>query len=149
MDLSTNRGNFLVVNTLKSRFPNIFKPPQVAHVHELIAATIGFGNYQKFTTINKYFNGLIISFISDSEVTSSEYLYLSMLLAYTISYSTTYPINIGADYSEHQRDRMAQILVKKHLIDYNSTHCTPLPANFFQLPWKPEEDDNEFVVLDE
>lgn len=49
--------------------------------------------------------------------------------------SNRFPLEIGVDYSEDERTQMAEYLVRKHLIDFKSTHCTPLPTEHFCIPW--------------
>lgn len=46
-----------------------------------------------------------------------------------------YPVKIGQDYTTEQRNQMAEFLIRRHLLDLKSSHCTPLPVEFFQLPW--------------
>lgn len=41
MVISTNRANFLVINTLKLRFPKIFQPEQIVHIQKFLATSIG------------------------------------------------------------------------------------------------------------
>lgn len=101
----------------------------------------------------------------------SEDLCLSLLMSYLSDNgnngtSRSYPIEIGDEYSSEQRDSMAKFLVsqpvprltlklflkirqfphqiKKHLQDFKSTHCTPLPREFFQQPWEIPS-DTDFV----
>lgn len=40
MDLSTNRGNNLIVYILKTRFPNIFQSNQINHVNKMLSSPI-------------------------------------------------------------------------------------------------------------
>lgn len=40
MNIGTNRGNYLLVNMLKNRFPNIFKTEQLVYTQELLNKTI-------------------------------------------------------------------------------------------------------------
>lgn len=54
-------------------------------------------------------------------------------------------MEIGVEYTNDQRNQMAKYLVRKHLLDFKSSHCTPLPGDFFQIPWDLATDDNDFV----
>lgn len=124
-NLATNRGNFLLISMLKFRFPNIFSPDQENLAKELLAKPI--------------------EFIRDD----SAELCLSLLMSYLTDNgnngtSRSYPIEIGADYSSEQRDSMAKFLIRKHLQDFKSTHCTPLPAEYFKSPWEIPS-DTDFV----
>ncbi|KAG4071462.1 hypothetical protein HA402_011616 [Bradysia odoriphaga] len=124
MDVATNRGNNLVINMLKCRFPNIFKSDQVSHISKKLSRPI------EKTTDN-----------------STDQLCLSSLLSYVSENGRSYPVEIGENYTEEQRNQMAEYLVYKHLLDFKSSHCTPLPVEYFQLPWTlpAPDDDTDFV----
>ena len=65
----------------------------------------------------------------------------SLLLSYISDNTKQLPLELGDNLSNKQRDLMADYLIKKHLLDYKSTHCTPLPTDYFRMPWsvpKPE-----------
>lgn len=40
MNLSTNRGNYLLLNMLKYRFPNVFGNETIKHVTNLLAKSL-------------------------------------------------------------------------------------------------------------
>ena len=40
MNISTNRGNFLLVNLLKLRFPHIFTPDQVTYAAKILSKSL-------------------------------------------------------------------------------------------------------------
>ena len=66
---------------------------------------------------------------------------LSLMLSYVSEKGASYPLLIGEDYSREQRNQMALFLIKNHFSDFKSSHCTPLPADFFRNPWNiPQED---------
>ncbi|KAJ6640936.1 Phosphatidylserine lipase ABHD16A [Pseudolycoriella hygida] len=122
MDVSTNRGNNLLINMLKQRFPNIFKTEQVNLVNKMLSRPI------EKTTDN-----------------STDQLCLSLLLSYVSENGKSYPVEIGENYTEAQRNQMAEYLVYKHFMDYKSSHCTPLPVEYFQTPWTLPDEDTDFV----
>ncbi|XP_055611363.1 phosphatidylserine lipase ABHD16A [Uranotaenia lowii] len=123
-NLGTNRGNFLLVNMLKYRFPNIFKPEQEALAKELLNRPIEFLRSDS----DDLCLSLLMSYLSDGNGTSTR----------------SYPLEIGQEYTSEQRNSMVKFLIGKHLKDYKSTHCTPLPGSFFQLPWEIPS-DTDFV----
>lgn len=69
----------------------------------------------------------------------------------------SYPLDIGAEYDVTEKNQMAEFLViqqysttynkmlvqfnfiifqiRKHFRDLKSSHCTPLPVEYFQIPW--------------
>lgn len=69
----------------------------------------------------------------------------SFILSYISEDSKQYPLDIGKGYTSEQRNHMADFLVQKHLLDYKSTHCTPLPADHFRLPWNIPSVENGFI----
>lgn len=71
---------------------------------------------------------------------------LSLLISYAAEHGAAYPLKIGADYTEEQRNSLALYLIKSHFYDYKSSHCTPLPGEFFKNPWSiPSENDFVFT----
>lgn len=42
-ELSTNRGNHLLLNLLKTRFPNIFKTEQINHITDILSEPLDKG----------------------------------------------------------------------------------------------------------
>lgn len=67
------------------------------------------------------------------------------LQSYVSEHSKQYPIDIGADYSDVERTDMAEYLLRKHFVDYKSTHCTPLPMEHFQIPWDLPNTETGFI----
>lgn len=126
-NLGTNRGNFLLISMLKYRFPNIFKPEQDALAKDLLSRPVDFIK----DVPEQYCTSLLMSYLSDNGNNGT---------------SRSYPIEIGAEYTSEQRNSMVKFLIKKHLSDFKSTHCTPLPEEFFQSPWEiPAETDYVFT----
>lgn len=69
----------------------------------------------------------------------------SLLLSYVSENSKQYPLDIGDEYTSELRNLMAGYLVRKHLIDFKSTHCTPLPTENFRIPWDLPTVENGFI----
>lgn len=70
-----------------------------------------------------------------------EQMCLSLILSYVSENGAAFPIKIGDDYTKEQKNMMALYLIKTHFADFKSSHCTPLPGDFFKAPWKiPQED---------
>lgn len=59
-DLSTNRGNHLLLHLLKSRYPHIFKAEQIDHLTEILAEPLDKGLY--FMLIFVYHLTMFIEF---------------------------------------------------------------------------------------
>ncbi|EAA11786.4 phosphatidylserine lipase ABHD16A [Anopheles arabiensis] len=126
-NLGTNRGNFLLISMLKYRFPNILKPEQETYAKELLSKPVDFIK----DVPEQYCMSLLMSYLNDNGNNGT---------------SRSYPIEIGAEYTTEQRNSMVKFLIKKYLADFKSTHCTPLPEEFFQTPWEiPTETDYVFT----
>lgn len=125
MKISTNRGNYLLLKLLTSRFPNIFLSTQTEYVLEKISRAVETGalrEREEDTVVLKK----IATHIEDTNQTS-------------------YPLTIGDQYSEQERTEMADYLLRKHFEDYKSSHCTPLPTDLFRTPWELPTDESDFV----
>jgi hypothetical protein len=67
-------------------------------------------------------------------------------MSYISENGAAYPLNIGEEYSNDERNRMTAYLIKNHMLDYKSSHCTPLPTEFFKSAWTlPVENDFVFT----
>lgn len=69
----------------------------------------------------------------------------SQLLSYVSENSKQYPLDVGDDYTVERRNQMSEYLIRKHLIDFQSTHCTPLPTEYFRFPWDLPNGENDFI----
>ncbi|KAH8323968.1 hypothetical protein KR074_002425 [Drosophila pseudoananassae] len=111
--IETNRGNFLVLSVLQHRYPNIFGSSQLSKAKSILSKPL------------EPYNITVVD----------EKLCMSRLITYASDEGKSFPMQIGAEYSEEVRNIMAVFLLRKHLRDYNSTHCTQLPGEFFTMPW--------------
>uniref|UniRef100_A0A1B0AR55 Phosphatidylserine Lipase ABHD16 N-terminal domain-containing protein n=1 Tax=Glossina palpalis gambiensis TaxID=67801 RepID=A0A1B0AR55_9MUSC len=112
-NIETNRGNFLALSILKYRYPYIFQTPQINRCKKQLSKPLEKRNF----------------------TTPEDDLCMSRLVTYVSDQGKKFPLAIGEDYNEELRSEMAEFLLRKHLRDFKSTHCTPLPAEFFNLPW--------------
>lgn len=67
------------------------------------------------------------------------------LQAYVSEHSKHYPIQIGIDYNDDERSQMAEYLLRKHFVDFQSNHCNPLPIDHFQIPWELPSTETGFI----
>ena len=49
-----------------------------------------------------------------------------------------FPLTLEPSSPEEAR-HLALFLVTKHMRHFNSSHCTPLPLRFFDIPWTPDK----------
>ncbi|RZC36540.1 abhydrolase domain-containing protein 16A [Asbolus verrucosus] len=59
----------------------------------------------------------------------------SLLQTYISEYSKSYPMKIGKEFQDQDKNQMALFLTKKYMKDFKATHCINLPAEMFQPPW--------------
>ncbi|XP_052790245.1 phosphatidylserine lipase ABHD16A-like [Mya arenaria] len=119
--IDTNRGNFLLMRLLKSRYPKIVDATTQPALLTWLSQT---GSEQAelysvvFNVDTQLCETMIRSYMEENQ-------------------GATFPLNFGEGFTEQQKISMAIFLAKKHLEDYDSTHCTPLPEAFFHKPWSP------------
>ncbi|XP_031618037.1 phosphatidylserine lipase ABHD16A [Contarinia nasturtii] len=122
-EIETNRGNGLLIHLLKIRFPKIFQTEQIERITKMLSQPLD----------------------KTKDLTGGHELMHSLLLSYVSENSKQYPLDIGEEYTSEQRNQMAEYLVRKHLIDFKSTHCTPLPTEHFRIPWDVPSIENDFI----
>ncbi|KAJ8953199.1 hypothetical protein NQ318_003238 [Aromia moschata] len=116
-DLSSNRGNHLLVKLLRHRYPCVYDDIQTQLLIDYLAVTQG--SQEEF--LKKY--------------SVDENICQSLLQSYISEYSKSYPMKIGEEFSSLEKTRMALFLARKYLKDFKSSHCVNLPAEMFQIPW--------------
>lgn len=109
--IETNRGNFLLLAILKSRFPNIFQARQIGAAKMLLSKQL------------------------EPAGPNLEVENLIKITSYVSEYGNFYPCLIGEHFTEEQRTDMAEFLIRRHLRDFKSDHCSPLPGEYFNEPW--------------
>jgi len=119
---STNRGNYLLIKLLLHRYPNILTQESV----EVLSNYLGM--YDQPSR-----DGVMASMDVNLEDCAAR-----MRMA-TGGVPPAYPTNIGQDWSQDIKSKMTLFLAYKYMKHFDSTHCMPLPANFFlSPPWKHE-----------
>lgn len=89
--IDTNRGNFLTLSVLKYRYPNLFNASQLQRAKGLLSKPLETFSY----------------------TVAEEKLCMSRLITYASDEGKSFPMLIGADYSEEVRGQMALFLVRK------------------------------------
>ncbi|XP_025113539.1 protein ABHD16A-like [Pomacea canaliculata] len=104
--LSTNRGNFLLIQLLKYRYPMIVDNSTVPLLEQWLAASRGDQD------------NILMEHSVDMEQCAEEFRYYLQGPFPCLPYG----------------NRPA---AKKYLEDFDSSHCTPLPPEYFRQPWSP------------
>jgi len=113
----TNRANFLLIDLLKQRFPSLVDDRAVRLIREYLG---GNERYQK-GVLRRYS-------VNENDC-------LKLLLDYFHTHRTAYPVEIGPELDFVTREQLVLYLASKHLIDFDATHCSPLPPRYIQRPW--------------
>lgn len=114
---ATNRANNLLIDLLKQRFPVLIDYRAIEVLKEFLR-----GN-------TRHQDGVLRKYSVNNNSC------LKILLDYLHTHPISYPINIGDDLDNTTRDQLVLFLASKHIIDYDSVHCAPLPARYFHRPW--------------
>lgn len=121
--LYSNRGNYLLIKLLQHRYPHIVDDSTL----ELLADWLARLKPQQEDLWQTH------------EVDEEEGL--AKIRSYIRSNSDTFPCDIGEGYSEEEKKKMTLYLASRYMVDFDSTHCNPLPASFFKKPWTPDSED--------
>ncbi|XP_026541220.1 protein ABHD16A isoform X1 [Notechis scutatus] len=117
-DIMSNRGNNLLLKLLQHRYPKIMTEEGLRIVREWLEAS---------TPMEE------ASMYSHYEV-EDEWC-LSVLKSYQAEEGDEFPWSVGEDMTLDGRRQLALFLARKHLQNFEATHCTPLPPQEFHLPW--------------
>jgi hypothetical protein len=121
---SSNRGNDLLISTLHKRYPFIITDDTTPYIRTWLSAKSDLDRSRIFS-----------SYTSDLDDCESELVdHLKR-----INWNKKFPINIGkedeAKMSKDSKLTLALYLAEKYLINFESSHCTPLPKELFEIPW--------------
>lgn len=112
-DISTNRGNNLLVELLKNRYPALFSNETRQALWSYLSHT------------GKHQNEVYTKYKVDET-------YCQAILSNYTSMNTGYPYTkLGADLSTDEQSQMILYLAHHYMADFKSTHCTPLPVSIF------------------
>ncbi|KAG8194553.1 hypothetical protein JTE90_013300 [Oedothorax gibbosus] len=116
--IQTNRGNDLLINLLQSRYPKLFTEDSLWVIKEWLAG-------------DKHHQSILYT-----QQGVEEDLCEATLTSYAEENGNGFPLHIGEDMSADMKIQFILFLASKHMIDFDSTHCVPLPGRVFQLPWE-------------
>jgi pimeloyl-ACP methyl ester carboxylesterase len=115
--LSSNRGNDLVIKLLRHRYPSVIDDSTILHVREWLSTD------QSGQAVLR------------SQYGVSDDVYDEVCRSNPSWSTRNYPSSLGEGLSREIKIQLALFLVSKYLVDYDSTHCTPLPPIYFHEPW--------------
>uniref|UniRef100_A0A7N9ICI7 Phosphatidylserine lipase ABHD16A n=1 Tax=Macaca fascicularis TaxID=9541 RepID=A0A7N9ICI7_MACFA len=117
-DIMSNRGNDLLLKLLQHRYPRVMAEEGLQVVRQWLEAS---SQLEEASIYSRW------------EV--EEDWCLSVLRSYQAEHGPDFPWSVGEDMSADGRRQLALFLARKHLHNFEATHCTPLPAQNFQMPW--------------
>lgn len=134
---SANRGNELLISTLRKRYPHIITDETTPYIRTWLSA-------KSDTDRDRIFNSYT-SDLPDCEHALVEHLKHT-------SWSKKFPLNIGDEKNDHAGRKLSKdlkltlalYLADKYLVNFESSHCTPLPKEYFDIPWSESELLNKF-----
>lgn len=133
---AANRGNDLLISTLSKRYPFIVDEETLPFIRTWLSAKSDSDRARILSTYSE-------------DVSLSE----SILSAYVDKYSSRYPLKLGAKSSDDDDSSddssnlisksvkltLALYLADKYLLNFESSHCQPLPKSYFVMPWSEQE----------
>ncbi|XP_013406643.1 protein ABHD16A-like [Lingula anatina] len=119
--IGSNRGNDLLIKLLQYRYPNIVNSDTEVLLRNWLECK---------NTEDK------LQFLTNHGVDDD--MCEATFASFVMENSLSFPMQIGEGISEDLRSQLALFLAYKHMEDFESTHCTPLPTTHFKLPWQPK-----------
>ncbi|KAM9233401.1 phosphatidylserine lipase ABHD16A isoform 2-T2 [Dugong dugon] len=117
-DIMSNRGNDLLLKLLQHRYPRVMAEEGLRVVRQWLEAS---SQLEEASIYSRW------------EV--EEDWCLSVLRSYQAEHGPDFPWSVGEDMCAEGRRQLALFLARKHLHNFEATHCTPLPAQNFQMAW--------------
>ncbi|RWS17393.1 abhydrolase domain-containing protein 16A-like protein [Dinothrombium tinctorium] len=116
--LRTNRANDLLIKLFSDRFPHLVEDENALSV---LFEWLSSEQVDQRRLLSQY-------------LITEEY-FLNALKSCVEKDGSSYPLSIGGEADTEEKIKLLLYLANKHLIDYDSTHCTPLPKHLFIEPW--------------
>ncbi|XP_076436481.1 phosphatidylserine lipase ABHD16A-like [Babylonia areolata] len=117
--LSSNRGNHLLIRLLQYRYPKIVDSDTTPLLEQYLSGT------------RQHQDSLMMEHLVVMEECEAK------LRSYAHDISPAYPMLIGDEERPAVRKQLTLYLAYRYMEDYDSTHCTPLPAAYLSAPWSP------------
>lgn len=109
-DLLSNRGNNLLIKLLQNRYPYVYGDRQIEVLKQYLSVTsVPQGLHilnQNFIVIKVFFSDAILQ-----KYGVNERICYSLIQSYISEYSKSYPMKIGEEFSEKDKNQMALFLV--------------------------------------
>lgn len=120
----SNRGNDLLMSLLTNRYPMIF----TEETRDFVL------NFLALESETERDSAMADSGLEEEVCEAKFQSFVSAL----DSEQPIFPLTLEPSSPEEAR-HLALFLVTKHMRHFNSSHCTPLPLRFFDMPWSPDK----------
>uniref|UniRef100_A0A8C4DGZ5 Monoacylglycerol lipase ABHD16A n=1 Tax=Dicentrarchus labrax TaxID=13489 RepID=A0A8C4DGZ5_DICLA len=118
-DVMSNRGNDLLLKLLQFRYPKIMTDEGIRVVRQWLGS----------------FNHLEEASVYSGYEVDDDWC-VSVLQSYQAERDVLFPWSVGEDMTLEGRRQLALFLARKYMRNFETTHCTPLPASEFHSPWR-------------
>lgn len=116
-NISTNRGNYLMIELLRSRYPNLITSESLETLNSFLSAEDKSSKAALSTSLG----------IDDEECEL-------LLKQYKEKEGSTFPCQIGEALDESVKSKLLVYLMSRYMIDFETTHCTVIPPPMFKVP---------------
>ncbi|XP_074083583.1 ABHD16B [Macrotis lagotis] len=137
INLEGNRGNNVLLKLLQYRYPKVMTDEAMAAVkHWLLAAKPEQEAEicQKYCVDSKWCSTILQNYKTKIYKSRKKLKWKDQSI-FPNPHGTDFPWRVGEDLSPIQQKRLAIFLAQKYMKNVEATHCCPLDAEDFQLPW--------------
>ncbi|XP_007524493.1 protein ABHD16B [Erinaceus europaeus] len=130
-DVEGNRGNELLLRLLQHRYPTVMAREGLAVVTRWLHAgspAQEAAYYARYRVDDEWCLALLRSYHGSCEEEEGEEAWGP--------HGLPFPWLVGQSLSARRRRQLALFLARKHLKNLESTHCSPLEPEDFELPWR-------------
>uniref|UniRef100_V9KRE8 Abhydrolase domain-containing protein 16A n=1 Tax=Callorhinchus milii TaxID=7868 RepID=V9KRE8_CALMI len=117
-DITSNRGNDLLLRLLQFRYPQVMTEEGVRVVKEWLSAE----NPIQEASLYSHYE------VDDDWCNS-------LLQSYRTEHSDGFPWSVGSEMHPEGRRQLAIFLAQKYMRNLDASHCSPLPPHHFLMPW--------------
>uniref|UniRef100_A0A7N8Y0I2 Abhydrolase domain containing 16A, phospholipase n=1 Tax=Mastacembelus armatus TaxID=205130 RepID=A0A7N8Y0I2_9TELE len=127
-DVMSNRGNDLLLKLLQFRYPKIMTDEGIRVIRQWLGAS----NHLEEASVYSGYE------VDDDWC-------VSVLQSYQADRDVLFPWSVGEDMTLEGRRQLALFLARKYMRNFETTHCTPLPASEFHSPWRLKKENDGWM----
>lgn len=146
-NVMSNMGNLLIEDLLWKRYPNLFDGDDCKVLSKRGNSELFNSLWQWLRSTNEDGRDLLAMSWSFDET-----FCLSEIEKCREKYPRNFKSKLGLGLDQKHKIKLMLFLLSKYVVNYDATHCTQLPVEYFQLPWKSRtssNDDHEYSSVEE